>query len=71
MEPINILIYLSIFFLVITGPLAILVLFRLARILGRLDRVTEYVDHVRGLLEQWEQLPLKLLEGVFGKFFDK
>lgn len=68
MEPITILIYIAIVFSVIIGTLLSLVLFRLLRILTKADHVLDYIDHVRNLLERWEQLPFRLLQSLFEKF---
>ena len=67
MEPITLLIYVAIIFIIVVGTLLSLVLFRLLGILTKTDHVFGYIDHVRGLLESWEQIPIKLLQKIFGK----
>lgn len=69
MEPITILIYLSIAFLCIIWTLLSIILYRVVRILNKVDRVLNYIDHVRGLLESWEQIPMKLITMLLDKFF--
>lgn len=64
MEPSLLLTYILIVFSLIIGTLLSIVLCRLARILEKVEETVNYIDHVRGLLETWEQIPFNLIRKV-------
>lgn len=68
MEPTVILIYTSIVFLVIIWTLLSVNLFYLLRTLKRIDRATEFIDSVVGLLERIEKIPMEFLNRFLKKF---
>lgn len=67
MEPITILIYVSIVFLCILWTFLSIILYRIVRILNKIDRILDYVDHVRDLLESWEKIPVKIIWAIIDK----
>lgn len=68
-DNLDILIYVSIFFVIIVGTLLAMVLWRAFTILSYAERVMGYVDHVRGLLAHWETLPLRALDRILDVAF--
>lgn len=62
MEPSLILTYILIVLSLIIGPLIIVLLYKAIQIVSKVEEVMSYIDHVRRLVEMWEQLPLELLK---------
>lgn len=69
MEPITILIYLSIVFVCIIGTLLSIILFRLVRVFNKIDRIITYGEHISDLLESWEQIPIKFFKWILDRVF--
>ncbi|MDD2566046.1 MAG: hypothetical protein PHZ26_05285 [Candidatus Gracilibacteria bacterium] len=69
MEPINILIYVSTIVIAVVGTLLSISLYRIAKILTKVDKITDYIEHVKGIIETWEQLPIKFITKLINKFF--
>lgn len=53
-----------IFFSVIVGTLLSLVLYRAFIILGKVEKIMEFIDQIRKMLEMWERIPLELLKKI-------
>lgn len=70
MEPSTILTYIFIVFSLIIGPLIIVLLYKAIQIVSRVEEIMAYIDHVRELIEMWEQLPLEFLK-KFMNFWSK
>ncbi len=70
MEPSLILTYILIVLSLIIGPLIIVLLYKAIQILSKVEEVISYIDHIRELVEMWEQLPLELLK-KFMSFWSK
>lgn len=68
MEPITILIYISSLVILVLWTYLTLVLHRVLRILNKIDRITDYIDHIRSLLETWERIPVKFITWLLKKF---
>ncbi|MCK9272691.1 hypothetical protein M0P65_04045 [Candidatus Gracilibacteria bacterium] len=68
MEPTVILIYVLIVFFVVIGTLLSVNLFYLLRTLKRIDRATEFIDSIVGMLERIEKIPLDFLNRFLKKF---
>lgn len=64
MEASLILTYILIFFSVIIGPMLIIVLYKMIRILSKAEEVIEYIDHIREILEAWEMIPFNFIKKV-------
>lgn len=64
MEPTIILVYILIVFALIIGPLLVIVLYKAIRILSKMEEVISYIDHVRELIEMWEQIPFTFLKKI-------
>jgi len=62
MEPSFILTYILIALSLIIGPMVIVMLYKMIRILSKIEKTMLFVDHVRDLLETWERLPLELVK---------
>lgn len=69
MEPITILIYVSTIVIAIVWTFLSISLYRISRILTKLDKIMDYADHIRWLLETWESIPVKFLTWILKKFF--
>lgn len=69
MEPITLLIYISTIVIAALWIVLTLVLINVLKILKKVNRILDYIDHVRWLLETWEQLPVKFLTKLSKKFF--
>lgn len=69
MEPINILIYVSTIVIAVVGTLLSISLYRIAKILTKVDKITDYIEHVKWIIETWEQLPIKFITKLINKFF--
>ena len=70
MEPISILIWVSIVFIIIIGILLTVILVRLVRILTTIDRILEYIGHIRDLIQMWETWPIELAKKFLSKLID-
>lgn len=68
MEPMIILIYTSIVFLIVIWTLLSINLVYLLRTLKRVDRATEFVDSIVGILERIEKIPMEFLNRFLKKF---
>jgi hypothetical protein len=68
MEPTVILIYVLIVFFVVIWTLLSVNLFYLLRTLKRIDRATEFIDSIVGMLERIEKIPLDFLNRFLKKF---
>jgi hypothetical protein len=66
---VDLLVYLGILFTTVVGVLLTAVLWRAFHILGYAERILSYADHVRGILENWENLPLRFLDRVLDAAF--
>ncbi|MDD2891880.1 MAG: hypothetical protein PHQ95_02855 [Candidatus Gracilibacteria bacterium] len=53
-----------IFFSVIIGTLLSLVLYRAFIILGKVEKIMEFIDQIREMLEMWERIPFELLKKI-------
>ncbi len=62
MEPSFILTYILIALSLIIGPMVIVMLYKMIRILSKIEKTMLFVDHVRDLLETWERLPMELVK---------
>ncbi len=62
MEPSFILTYILIALSLIIGPMIIVMLYKMIRILSKIEKTMLFVDHVRDLLETWERLPMELVK---------
>ncbi len=68
-DNVDILVYVSTFFVVVVGTLLSVTLWRVLNILGYVERTLAYVDHVREILSHWEAIPMKLLDRVLESAF--
>ena len=57
-----ILTYILIFFSLIIGPMLVVVLYKIIRILSEVEEVVLYIEHIRKIFETWEQIPFALLK---------
>jgi len=46
-----------------------IILYRVVRILNKVDRFLDYIDHIRDLLESWEKLPAKIIGAIIDRLF--
>jgi hypothetical protein len=49
-------------FSVIVGILLSLVLYRAFIILGKVEKIMEFIDQIREMLEMWERIPFEILK---------
>lgn len=67
MEPITILIYVSIVCIIIlTGFLSVL-MFNLIKVLVRINHVLNYIEKIQSYIEYLESWPINLIKNIFGK----
>lgn len=69
MEPVTILIYVSIVFICILWTFLSIILYRIVRILNKIDRIFSYIEHVRDLFESWEQIPIRFFKWILDRIF--
>ncbi len=69
MEPTTLLIYVSTIVIAVVWTFLSIALYKLIRILDKIDRISDYVDHVRGLLETWESIPVRFITKMLKKLF--
>lgn len=60
--------YILIFFFIVIGILLSGVLYRAYIILGKVEKIMDYADHVRRLMSSWEQVPFAILNRITSYF---
>lgn len=70
MDPVTILLWIAVVFSIVIWVLLTLVLIRLLRILTAVDRIMSYVDHVREIIQIWENWPIELGKKLLSKVID-
>lgn len=62
MEPSIILTYILIVFSLIIGPLLVIMLYKIIRILSEVEDIMLFIAHLREVIEMWERIPFDLLK---------
>ncbi|EKE30368.1 MAG: hypothetical protein ACD_2C00001G0018 [uncultured bacterium (gcode 4)] len=69
MEPITILIYVSTVVIAALWIFLSMVLYRAYSIMTKVDRIIEYIDHIKDTLRSWEAIPTKFIAKMLKKHF--
>lgn len=68
-DPFALLIYILIVLAIIALAFLIAILFRVHRIVKRVERISAYADQFGRVLSAWEKMPSLILGRIFEKFF--
>ncbi|EKE27857.1 MAG: hypothetical protein ACD_3C00142G0013 [uncultured bacterium (gcode 4)] len=68
MEPITILIYVSTVVIAAVWTFLSMTLYRAYSIMTKVERIVEYIDHVKNTLMTWEKIPMKFINKMLKKF---
>ncbi|MDD4530316.1 MAG: hypothetical protein PHO80_02060 [Candidatus Gracilibacteria bacterium] len=67
MEPMTLLIYVSTFIIAIVGTLLSVFLFKVIRIMNRIEHIVEFVERIQSYVEYLESWPVALIKKLFKK----
>ena len=63
----DVLLYSASFAIIILAIFLSILIFRVIQILGPINRILKYIDHIRWLFESWEKMPVEFIKKYFNK----